>query len=61
MNSVNLQSYGNDHVFLYNFAWLDLSKFWTWLSKCDIFFYYTSTYASVLIAINIEAKLREVV
>lgn len=41
--SVNLHSYYSSYVFLHNFTWFDMDKFWVWLAKYRLFFYYTST------------------
>ena len=36
-------------IFLYNFAWTDVSELWTLLAKIQYFFHYTSTDANALI------------
>ena len=31
--SVNLHRHCSNIIFLYNFAWFDVSEFWAWLAK----------------------------
>ena len=46
--SVNLYSYYSNYVFLYNFAWLDVSEFWTKLAKMWSFFSIIQAWMRVL-------------
>ena len=47
-NSVNLPDYYSNHVFLHNFAWSNVGKFWAWLVKMWYHFYYANTNSSAL-------------